>query len=217
MGAKLACGNSRASWATRLTLPVPSVGASPNSPANSLTASNSRDRDSGRTTASSGSSRGSTPPITRPSGSTTGMSLLLCTARSMSRPSSASSISLTNSRLPPASESGASSIRSPDVLMTMMRQRGPPAAEILDATARACQRASWLPRVPRRSSCTGPALSAARRASNRVNGSTRPRPGVPAPSLPSDSACSEPSDASSARPEPRPKSLMRASEYWPTV
>ena len=55
------------------------------------------------------------------------MSLLLWTARSISPRSSASSISLTNSRLPPTSESGASCSRSPDVLMTTMRHGGPPA------------------------------------------------------------------------------------------
>ena len=38
----------------------------------------------GSTTASRGSSRGSTPPMASPSGSTAGMSLLLCTARSIS-------------------------------------------------------------------------------------------------------------------------------------
>src|SRR3954466_5644998 len=82
----------------------------------------------GNTTASSGFSRGSTPAIVRPSGSTADMSLLLCTARSMSPPSSASSISLTNRPLPPISDSGRSWRRSPSVLMTTMRQRGPPAA-----------------------------------------------------------------------------------------
>ena len=61
-------------------------------------------------------------------GQTAGMSLLLCTARSMSPPSSASSISFTNSRLPPTSESGASCSRSPEVLMTTMRHGGPPAS-----------------------------------------------------------------------------------------
>ena len=46
------------------------------------------------------------------------MSLLLCTARSISPASSASSISFTKSRFPPISESVASASRSPDVLMT---------------------------------------------------------------------------------------------------
>ena len=45
--------------------------------------------------------------IVSPSGSTAGMSLALCTATSMASSSSASSISLTNSRLLPTSESGA--------------------------------------------------------------------------------------------------------------
>ena len=39
--------------------------------------------------------------------------------------------------------------------MTTMRQEGPPAAAMRAATALACHRASWLPRVPsRRSSAT---------------------------------------------------------------
>ena len=105
----------------------------------------------GNTIASSGSSRGSTAAICRPSGSTADMSLLLWTARSMSPPSRASSISLTNSRLPPISESGASCSRSPEVLMVTIVQGGPPAAAMRAATVLACQRASWLPRVPIRS------------------------------------------------------------------
>ena len=106
----------------------------------------------GSTTASSGSSRGSTPAIVSPSGSTVGMSLLLWTARSISRRSSASSISFTKSRLPPASDRGRSTRLSPVVLMTTMRHGGPPASATRAATARACHSASWLPRVPSRSS-----------------------------------------------------------------
>ena len=68
------------------------------------------------------------------------------------RRSSASSISLTKSRLPPISDSGASCSRSPAVLMTTIRQVGPPAAAMRAATVCACHSASWLPRVPRRSS-----------------------------------------------------------------
>ncbi len=89
----------------------------------------------GNTTASRGSSRGRTAAIARPSGSTAGMSLLLWTARSISLRSSASSISLTNSRLPPTSDSGASCSRSPVVLIVTMRQGGPPVAAIRAATA----------------------------------------------------------------------------------
>ena len=58
-------------------------------------------------------------------GSTAGMSLLLWTARSISPASSASSISFTNSRLPPISDSGASASRSPEVLMTTISQSMP--------------------------------------------------------------------------------------------
>ena len=57
------------------------------------------------------------------------MSLLLCTARSISPASSASSISLTNSRLPPISDSGASASRSPDVLITTISQATPARVE----------------------------------------------------------------------------------------
>ena len=89
------------------------------------------------TSASGGSSRSSTAPTSRPSGSTAGMSLLLCTARSISPPSSASSISLTNSRLPPISESGRSCRRSPEVLMTTMSHATPPADWMRSATSRA--------------------------------------------------------------------------------
>ena len=88
------------------------------------------------------------------------MSLLLWTARSTSFLSSASSISLTKSRLPPASDSGRSAIVSPDVLMTTMRQGGPPRSATAAATAWACHSASGLPRVPSRSSWGADATSA---------------------------------------------------------
>ena len=66
------------------------------------------------------------------------------------RASSASSISLTNSRLPPASDSGASCSRSPAVLIDhdLRRRAG---ASSNAATVCACQSASGLPRVPIRS------------------------------------------------------------------
>ena len=64
--------------------------------------------------------------------------------------SSASSISLTNSRLPPTSESGADCSRSPVVLM-MTSSTSTPADSSRAATVRACHSASWLPRVPMRS------------------------------------------------------------------
>ena len=52
----------------------------------------------GNTIASRGSSRGSTAPIVRPSGRSTGMSFALCTARSTWPASRASSISFTKTR-----------------------------------------------------------------------------------------------------------------------
>ena len=104
------------SCATRRTLPVPMEGDGPSRAIEGVQivrpsrASRSvrLQAGRGRTIASCGSSRGSTPAMLRPSGSTAGMSLLLCTARSTSSRSSASSISLTNSRLPPTSDSGRS-------------------------------------------------------------------------------------------------------------
>ncbi len=55
--------------------------------------------------------------MTRPAGCSVGMSFMLCTAASMRPENIASSISLTNRPLPPASESGRSWIASPVVLM----------------------------------------------------------------------------------------------------
>ena len=94
----------------------------------------------GRTTASRGSSRGSTAADRQPLGQDAGMSLLLWTARSISPASSASSISLTNSRLPPISDSGASASRSPDVLMTTISHSTP-------AWRGAAPRRRWLERA----------------------------------------------------------------------
>ena len=78
------------------------------------------------------------------------MSLALCTATSMALSSSASSISLTNSRLVPTSDIGADCSRSPVVLM-MTSSTSTPADSSRAATVRACHSASWLPRVPMRS------------------------------------------------------------------
>ena len=152
-------------WATRSSI-VASAGCSAGVPGGASAfgsgawSSAGGEPATGSTTASSGSSRGSTAAIVRPSGSTAGMSLLLCTARSISPLSNASSSSLTNSRFPPTSESGASCSRSPDVLMITRRHRGPPSAAMRLATAFACHKARWLPRVPRRSSCGCGTLSA---------------------------------------------------------
>ena len=67
------------------------------------------------TRTSRGSSRASTQPIARPAGSTVSMSLSECTARSIRRSSSASSISLVNRPLPPISASKRVCTRSPVV------------------------------------------------------------------------------------------------------
>ena len=91
----------RGSCAMRRTLPVPIVGISPrcaSAPSKSTTVvplpAPARRADL----------RGQDRRDRQSSGSTADMSFALCTARSMSPASSASSISLTNSRLPPASE-----------------------------------------------------------------------------------------------------------------
>ena len=60
----------------------------------------------GSTSASPGFSRSSVAASVSPAGSAAGMSLLLCTAMSTVPASSASSISLTNSPLPPAVAQG---------------------------------------------------------------------------------------------------------------
>ena len=158
---KRAPGNTRISCAMRRTLPVPIDGLAPRDATRSsidetvrltpdTTPVVSGFSRTGNTTASSGFSRGSTPAIVRPSGRITDMSLLLWTARSIWPPSSASSISLTKSPLPPISESGRSCRRSPSVLMITISQAGPPAAAMRAATVLACHSASRLPRVPRR-------------------------------------------------------------------
>ena len=72
--------------------------------------------------ASRGSSRGRKAESTRPSGSTVGMSFEECTAMSMRPASSASSISLVNRPLPPASDSGRSWMRSPLVVIDLDRE-----------------------------------------------------------------------------------------------
>ena len=79
-----------------------------------------------------------------------GTSLRLCTARSMSPASSVSSISLTQTPLPPSSITGPVCLRSPSVTMiccSTTRGRG---ARRRSSAAMwsACQRASALPRVP---------------------------------------------------------------------
>ena len=80
------------------------------------------------------------------------MSFIECTARSISPASSASSISLVNSPLPPTSDSGRSWMRSPEVLMThdldprLRQARARPSAA--PRTSCACASASGEPRVP---------------------------------------------------------------------
>ena len=94
-----------------------------------------------------------TPTAPGPSGSTVGMSLDECTARSIVPATSASSISLVNRPLPPTSASGRSWMRSPLVRITSISIRSgsrPCAAASACRTMRACASASGLPRVPSR-------------------------------------------------------------------
>ena len=91
--------------------------------------------------------------MTSPGGCAVGMSFMLWTAASIRRASSASSISLTNRPLPPASDSGRSWMASPVVLMaTISMASGAASAGTAAASASrtrpAWVRASLLPRVP---------------------------------------------------------------------
>ena len=153
IGAMSRCGQACRSCAARRTLPVPTRGAG--SGANSASGSVAACANDRRaTTASRGSSRGSTACTCNPGRRSAGRSLALCTARSTCPSTSASSISLTNSRLPPALEIGLRCRRSPLVRMKTNSADGPPARTRAPATASACQRASGLARVPIRSRLT---------------------------------------------------------------
>ena len=86
-----------------------------------------------RSSASRGSARSSTATRPRPSGSTVGTSFRLCTARSTSPASIASSISFRKAPLPPTDSSRRSCIRSPVVVMTRGGRSCPSALEpVLD-------------------------------------------------------------------------------------
>ena len=107
----------------------------------------------GRISASRGSSRGSIAPTPgRPA--STGRSLALWTARSTAPRASASSISLTNRRLPPASE-GARSGETVAGRGDEHHLAGAPRRSSRPPPCWACQRASGLPRVPMRSGRRG--------------------------------------------------------------
>ena len=71
------------------------------------------------------------------SGSTVGRSFIECTARSTVAASSASSISLVNRPLPPKSRSGASLMRSPEVVMTAQARHRPRQGHAPRSAARA--------------------------------------------------------------------------------
>ena len=137
---------ARASCATRLTLLVPIAGAGPSRL--SAWAQDPAPVPAGSTSASPGFSRSSVAASVSPAGSAAGMSLLLCTAMSTEPASSASSISLTNRPLPPASRKDTSASRSPEVLISTISHGTPQRSASSAATVRACTSASWLPRVP---------------------------------------------------------------------
>ena len=107
----------------------------------------SSSRDFPLTSASRGSCRTGIAPSCRPAGRVVGRSLSECTATSMRPPCSASSISFVKKPLPSSSCSGRSTSASPRVLMTTISARTP-SVPSRSRTHSACQRASWLPRVP---------------------------------------------------------------------
>ena len=113
--------------------------------------------------ASRGSSRARTQPISRPSGSQVSMSFNECTARSIVPRSSASSISLVKRPLPPISASNRSCTRSPVVrIVTISTAPAAPrpgwAAISRSRTSAVWRSAIGLPRVPRRSGRDGAGL-----------------------------------------------------------
>ena len=115
------------------------------------------------TRASRARARGGYAPSVSPRGCSAGRSLRLCTARSISLRSSASSISRTNSPLPPTRASRASACRSPSVRIDTISTSTPPAVR-RSATSRAWTSASALARVPRRITCAVPGRTARGRA-----------------------------------------------------
>ncbi len=117
--------------------------------------------------ASRTSSRSSRQATVSPAGSSVGMSFMECTAISIWPAISASSISLVNRPLPPASDRGRSWMRSPVVLMAQISKPGaaaPCAEASRRSTSRACASASGEPRVPMRTlpACNGPSPGARR-------------------------------------------------------
>ena len=118
-------------------------------------------RPAGSTTASRGSSRGSTARDGEARRAAPPACPCCCGRRGRPRGcSSASSISFTNSRLPPTSDSGA--LRQPVAGRLDdddLARRSAAPASISAATVCACHSASWLPRVPRRRAFTVHRLS----------------------------------------------------------
>ena len=133
-------GRACRSWAARRRLLVPMRGSWP---------SLSKVNPSRAINTSSGTSRSGIAPMHRPAGISAGMSFMLWTAISIRPASSASSISFTNSPLPPTLARGTSRILSPLVLMIFRATRVPGWRVSSRALIQlACHRASLLPRVP---------------------------------------------------------------------
>ena len=144
IGANVAPPRRGASCAARRTLPVPMI-----APAPSRSSASETDRGScgrGSTSPSRASSLGRHAATPSPSGSSTGRSFALCTARSASPRRSASSSSFTNCRLLSSPATGVCWERSP-VVVTTTTSVCAPAARRRSDTACACHRASRLPRV----------------------------------------------------------------------
>ena len=156
MGTTVTSGRRARSCARRRSDPVPTrapAGRPARPPAASSGPSPCPSPALRRISTSRGSSRAGVQAISRPSGSQVGTSFIECTARSMRRSSSASSISLVNSPLPPMAASGRSVMRSPEVAMTCVSSAPSSAstgwaAMSRSQTWRVWAMASGLPRVP---------------------------------------------------------------------
>ena len=133
--AKVRSGLAHASWARRRTDPVPT--RAPTGSPSSVDP----------TSASRGSSRSGTAPITKPSGDAEGRSLAECTAKSARPSSTAACTSFTNTPWPPISQMATSVRRSPVVWTTTGSTGSPSAAE----TRSVWSRARALARVAARS------------------------------------------------------------------
>ena len=138
-------GRSASSCERRLRLEVPTV-APWGSSSRELSVADAPPTNTSRT-----SSRAVKATMTRPSGTSVGMSLAECTARSVRPSSMAVSSSLVNSPLSPSLASGASSSLSPLVWITSISTRRPGCSRISSSRTHSLwMSASLLPREPMR-------------------------------------------------------------------